>query len=239
MKKILFALLFATVAMGAVKAQSSAEAAPAASKAPHFSAGIVAGLDRNSHITDMSYMTDYRYDKFTEGSTFGLQLAYHPTRWFALRADVVMIQKNYHRSHVFQYYNIYYSLPTTTTNDYLNVPVVAEFSFGKTVRLNLFGGGYYGHWMKSHRAGTTYSFSNDRLIDFDEDVDFDEVRDNRTDAGLVGGVGLSAIILKRLELGAEVKWYYGLLDIQNPYMMNLRPRYNTTMAIQGGLSYWF
>lgn len=225
--------------MGAVRAQDAAEAAPATPKTPHFSAGIVAGYDRNYHITDMAYMTDYTYDKFVAGSTYGLQLAYHPLRWLALRADVVMVQKNYNRAHVFQYYNLRYSLPSNTTNDYLNIPVTVELSFGKTVRLNLFGGGYYGHWMSSHRTGTTYSFSNDRLVDFDEDVEFDEVRDNRTDAGLVGGVGLSGILLKHIELGAEIKWYYGLLDIQNPYMMNIRPRYNTTMVIQGGLSYWF
>lgn len=240
MKKRLFLLLLTLAAMGAVWAQEdAAEVEPTAQKTPHFSFGVVAGYDQNYHIADMSYMTDYKYDKFAKGSTYGLQLAYHPLRWLALRADVVMIQKNYHRDHVFQYYNLRYSLPTTTTNDYLNVPVVAEMSFGKTVRLNLFGGGYYGHWMKSHREGTTYSFSSDRLIDFDEDVEFDEVRDNRDDMGFVWGAGLSVFFLNHIELGAEVKWYYGVQDIQKPYSQSLRPRYNTTMAIQGGLSYWF
>lgn len=225
--------------MGTVRAQDAAEAAPVKTKTPHFSAGIVAGLDRNYHIVDMSYMTDYSYDKFATGSTYGLQLAYHPTKWLALRADVVMIQKNYHRDHVFQYYNLRYDLPVTTTNDYLNIPVELMFSFGKKVRLNLFGGAYYGYWMKSHREGITYSFSNDREVAFDEDVEFDEVRDNRTDLGIIWGGGVSAMVIKHLEIGCEVKWYYGVKDIQNPYMMNQRPRYNTTMAIQGGLSYWF
>lgn len=234
MKKI---ILFLTIvaAVGCLQAQDELSTTPPTTRTRHFSVGVVGGFDRNYHSIDMAYMTDYSYDKYATGTTFGLQLAYHPWRWLALRADVVMIEKNYHRSHVFKY--LPDPLPVTTTNDYLNVPVVLELSFGKNVRVNMFGGGYYGYWLKSHRVGKTYDFANN-VVEFDEDVEFDEVRDNRVDMGFVYGAGLSAILLDRIELGCEVKWYYGVNDIQNPYMVHLRPRYNTTFAIQACLSYW-
>jgi hypothetical protein len=84
----------------------------------------------------------------------------------------------------------------------------------------------------------TYSFSNDREYTFDEDVEFNDKRDNRIDKGFTWGAGISGWIKGRIEVGAEVRWYYGIEDIQKPYMRNLNPRYNTTFAIQGGVSYW-
>ena len=81
------------------------------------------------------------------------------------------------------------------------------------------------------------------LVSYDEVVDFDSpeshVRDNRTDIGFVWGGGLSGIVAKRIEIGIEARWYYGIYDIQQQYMAQLNPRYNTTFVVQGGVSYWF
>ena len=46
------------------------------------------------------------------------------------------------------------------------------------------------------------------------------------------------MILGKIEVGAEIRWYYSITDIQKPYMTNLNPRYNTAVAFQAGLSYW-
>ena len=205
----------------------------------HWSVGVTGGIDRNYHIINMSYMNEYSYSPFAEGSSYGVQLSFSPLKWLTLRVDGVMLDKNYYRDHVVGGTTM--SLPDTTYNKYLNVPVVLMLNVGKTVRLHAFGGGYWGRWLESRRKGITQSMNG--LVSYDETVDFDtpesQVRDNRTDVGLVWGGGLSGVVKNRIEIGVEARWYYGLYDIQQDYMAHLNPRYNTTLVFQGGISYWF
>lgn len=243
MNKRLFLLLLLVAAFVPMMAQEVEVPAqleePAVEQNWHWSVGVTGGLDRNYHIIDMSYMSDFRYTKFAEGSSYGLQLGFTPVNWLTLRVDGVMLQKNYIRSHVVS--GTTTSLPDTTYNKYLNVPVVLMLNVGKTVRLHAFGGGYWGRWLESRRTGITYGMNG--LESYSEEVDFNspesQVRDNRTDIGFVWGGGLSGVIKKRIEVGVEARWYYGVKDIQNDYMAHLNPRYNTTFVVQGGLSFWF
>ncbi len=204
----------------------------------HWAFGITAGLDRNYHSVDMVYMTDMRFDKFKTGTVYGVRIGYAPLKWLSFNTGAVMIQKNYHMNHVFEYYSLRYSLFTTTTNNYINVPLEVKFTVGRAVKLHLFGGGFWGYWLSSHRVGNTYSFSDHRYFDVDSDWEFNDKRDNRQEMGFTWGVGLSSLIIDRIEVGAELRWYYSTTDIQKPYMTNLNPRYNTAVAAQFGISYW-
>ena len=243
MKKHIILLLSLLASATVLQAQNAETLVPqegqAAEKHLYWSVGVTGGLDRNYHIVDMSYMNDFRYAKYAEGSSYGLQLGFTPVNWLTLRVDGVMLQKNYLRSHVIG--GTTTSLPDTTYNKYVNVPVVLMLNVGKTVRLHAFGGGYWGRWLESRRTGITYGMNG--LQSYSEEVDFDspesQVRDNRTDIGFVWGVGLSSVIKKRIEVGVEARWYYGVKDIQNDYMAHLNPRYNTTFVLQGGLGFWF
>lgn len=205
----------------------------------HFSVGVLGGVDRNYHIINMSYMTDYTYPNFTLGKSLGVQLGYSPWKWLTFRVDGVLVEKNYSRDHLLPYNAGSY--PDTTTNQYLNVPVVVMLNVGKTIRLHAFGGVYGGYWLTSHRKGRTMAVFGSP--EYDEEVDLDseesQIKYNRKDGGFTYGVGLSGVIAQRIELGAEARWYYGIYDIQKEYMMNLNPRYNTTFVLQAGLSYWF
>lgn len=180
--------------------------------------------------------------KYTDlgGFTAGIRAAYHLTGWMALRADVAMVQKNYRLDRDANMVSFVY---TESTNNYLSVPVVAEFSLGRQFRLCGIIGGYAGYWLSGHRTGqslsVTYLVTGD-MDDtfFDEDYTFNDTRDNRFDAGVVYGVALHLTVVKKLDINAELRWYYGLTDVQKQYMHNLNPRYNTTRALQFGLSYW-
>lgn len=204
-----------------------------------WSIGVTGGFDRNYHIVDMSYMYEYHYSKYAPGMSYGLQLSFSPLRWLSLRVEGVMLEKNYYRDHVIG--GTATSLPDTTINQYVNVPAVLMLNVGKKVRLHAFGGGYWGKWLTSARKGVTYAMNG--LVTYEENLDFEsaesQVRDNRSDFGLVWGGGISTVIKRHLEIGVEAKWFYGLNDVQKPYMAQLNPRYNTTVVFQGGLSYWF
>lgn len=228
--------------MAQAPAADETGAAPA-SRQKHFAIGISAGSDRNYHTIDMSYMQDFKYDEFCSGTSFSLQLSYTPFKWLAFRADAVLIDKDYNMNHVFQYEGGSASqrivTRTYTANKYVNVPLVADLSFGRRVRLHAFGGGYYGYWLSSHRSGVSHSMGGGSADNFDEEVEFSPVRDNRAEYGFVYGAGLSGTVVHVVELFAEARWYYSVTDIQNDYQRNLNPRYNTTMVFQGGVRYLF
>ena len=82
--------------------ENSAPVEPAAEtspRTPHFSIGVLGGLDRNYHIVDMSYMTDYSFSPYAPGTSYGVQLGYSPWKWLTFRVDGVMLNKNYYREH--------------------------------------------------------------------------------------------------------------------------------------------
>jgi len=243
MKRYFILTLFLIAALPSLLAQAGEVVEPIVDqpveKQRYFNIGVTGGLDRNYHIIDMSYMGDYRYSKYAEGSSYGVQFGFTPLSWLSLRVEGVILQKNYNRSHVIG--GTTTSLPDTTCNKYVNVPVMLMLNVGKKIRLHAYGGGYWGRWLESRRTGVTYGMNGP--VSYSEEVDFDspesQVRDNRTDIGLVWGGGISGMIKKRFEVGIEARWYYGLKDIQNDYMAQLNPRYNTTVVLQGGVSYWF
>lgn len=240
MKNLFVFLLLSAVSLAGIRAQVTPQEEVDLSKVRkvHFNVGLLGGIDRNYHIVNMSYMTDYQYSPYAEGTSVGVQLGFTPVNWLTLRLDGVVLEKNYHRSHVIS--NTHQSYPDTTNNQYLNVPLAIQLNVGKLVRLHAFGGGYVGYWLTSHRKGRTMGVFGEP--EYDDYVDFNteesRLRDNRLDCGLTYGAGVSTVLFKHLQLGAEIRWYYGMMDIQNAYMENLNPRYNTTMVIQGGVSYW-
>ncbi len=237
---LLLALLLLPPAVLRAQADSLQADPPAAptARTPHFTIGLWGGLDRNYHIVDMSYMTDYSFSPYAPGRSYGVQLGYTPWKWVTLRLGGVMIDKNYYREHMMA--NGGGAYPDTTTNQYVNVPLELMLNVGNVVRLHAFGGIYGGYWLTSHRKGRTMAVFGSPEYDVDVDLDSEEsqVKFNRRDGGFTYGAGLSGVIAKRFELGVEVRWYYGIYDIQQAYMTNLNPRYNTTFVMQAGLNVW-
>lgn len=206
--------------------------------------GMTAGYSRNELCMDTGYAYDMRYEA-RDGFTVGIPVQYDFFDWLGVRADLVFVQKGQkmHRT------DIYNAVHTDTRNAYLQLPVMANFSFGgKRVRGFLNAGGYIGSWLSSHRKGVTMRLFSDEdgdingaitpenRYDFDEKAPFDSRRDNRFEAGLVGGVGVSYRVAPRFELQAEGRCYYALTDMQKNYMKFQTPRYNTTFVVQVGCS---
>lgn len=207
--------------------------------ASRWSVGLFGGTTKNHHVINTLYATDMKYTDLG-GFTAGATASWHPKGWLSLRADITMVQKNFRLDRDNRHLPFAY---TESTNNYLSVPVTAVLSLGRTFRVCGIVGAYAGYWLSGHRQGQSLSVTylvtnNQEYTYFDEDYTFNSVRDNRFDAGLVFGGALRCTLFKKLDLSAELRWYYGLTDVQKAYMTNLIPRYNTTRSLQFGLSYW-
>lgn len=107
--------------------------------------------------------------------------------WLGVRADLNVTQKN-HRQYRTGFFN---SNDYKTHNTYLQLPVMASFSFGvNKVRGFLNLGVYGGYWLSSHLEGTMFSLEENKTLPVDEDVDFNDDRDPKynTTLGLQVGV---------------------------------------------------
>ena len=208
-----------------------------------YAFGIAGGWVENTPVITMpNYADDMKYLK-NSGYTFGVTAKYNIKDWLAARADLLWVQKNYKMNRTAN--NNASILNSDYTNNYLSVPVMAQVQFGYAFKVFAYFGGYVGYWMSGKRSGQTYSMdyllygSEESTKYSDETWEFDSRRDNRFDAGLVYGLGISLNVYDKIVVSAEGRYYYGLTDVQKNYMENLVPHYNTTLAIQAGVSYGF
>lgn len=245
-KTLSFFSLLGLLSFGVIAQESSDDTFPSnlfqRNAIGKWSVGVFGGASHNHHDINTWYAIDMKYSDMS-GYTLGVTGSCYLTGWLSLRADVLWVQKNFRMDRDSPYVSFMY---TESTNDYFSVPVTAVLSMGRTVRLCGFFGGYVGYWMSGHRKGKSYPILSsmtgvfdDEITCFDQDYEFNSTRDNRFDAGLSYGAGLRCAIVKKIDLSLDVMWYYALTDIQKAYTRNINPRYNTTRAIQFGVSYWF
>lgn len=210
---------------------------PAASA--QWSVGVQAGATYNTLHSDNSYAYDRHYSPGL-AFTVGIPVRYDFRDWFGVQAEATMIYRGYSIQRSWIYWPIDYNYQ----NLFLDVPVFARFSFGgRRLRGYVLAGAYVGAWLHSQVYGhqdryfDTAETNVEGGYDFDETVTFDSRRDNRFDAGLAGGIGISYAFNNKFSIFAEARYYYGLTDMQKNYMKNRMPRYNNTLAVQiGG---WF
>ena len=196
--------------------------------------GAITGGDYNVFSMNKQYMTDLEV-KGDLGLTAGVSGQYNFNDWLGVRVDLNYTQKNYqmHRAMLDEYEYLY-------RNDYLELPMMAAFSFGgKKLRGVCNLGFYTGYWLNSHREGTDYNSFQGGYVDFSEDMEFNNNRDNRADLGLVGGAGLEYRMNPNWAIQFEARYYYGLSSTTKQYMRVKDYRYNSTLAFQVSVYYVF
>lgn len=214
--------------------------------AAQWKVGATAGYDYNHYSIDTQYAYDLNFNN-RGGATVGVLGEYGFKDWFGLRAELVYLQKGHKMD------RLYNETSQQRRDHYLEFPIMARFSFGsQKIRGFLHAGGYVGYWMTSHVKGVERSltYNPDKQIEYEEEPNeiysykksyvFDSRRDNRFDAGLLGGIGVSYRVLPQLEVEVEGRCYYSLTSTTKDYMeYSKQPRYNTTVAIQTGVKYCF
>ena len=196
--------------------------------------GVNGGATYNHSTISKHYMTDYQW-KDRWGVTLGVMGQYDVNDWLGVRAELDWTQKNYRLTR-----QIFSVLDYKYVNNYLQLPVMASFSFGgKQLRGFCNAGVYGGYWLTSGREGTDFNNSSEKVYEFSEDIKFNSERDQRFDFGFVGGIGLEYRFCQRWAAQVEMRYYYSTVSTQKDYMRLSDPRYNSTLGVQAGLWYSF
>ncbi|MBQ2675284.1 MAG: PorT family protein [Prevotella sp.] len=196
--------------------------------------GVNGGATYNHSTISKHYMTDYQW-KDRWGVTLGVMGQYDVNDWLGVRAELDWTQKNYRLTR-----QIFSHLDYKYVNNYLQLPVMASFSFGgKQLRGFCNAGVYGGYWLTSGREGTDFNNSSEKVYEFSENIEFNSERDQRFDFGFVGGIGLEYRFCQRWAAQVEMRYYYSTVSTQKDYMRLSDPRYNSTLGVQAGLWYSF
>jgi hypothetical protein len=211
------------------------EAGAVGEETNHWHIGISGGYANNWLYTSTGSRVFAEY-KSGDGFEIGISALYQFVSWFALQAEIQFIQKNY----IWLRTGQFAGARSEVTNSFISLPAMAQFSFGgQRLRGFLNTGGYVGFWANSRRKGRWQGFVDnvdpDAVVysDFDETVDFDKERDNRFEAGLLAGIGVS-YAFKPCTVYLETRFNYGLTDLQKDYMYDKTPRMNNTIAVTMG-----
>jgi hypothetical protein len=199
--------------------------------------GISGGYTYNQLVTSIGYRPFTTYEE-KGGFTVGLPVVYRVADWFSLQVEPSVVQKNYlwRRTEYYNFEDLIYPRPhQLTTNTYLQLPLLAHFSFGgEKLRGFCAPGAFAGYWAGSHIKGIML----DGVFlpyEYDEAFTFDSRRDKRLEYGLLLGMGLEYTYNNLCTFVLEGRYYHGLSDLQKDYMLQQTPRYNSTYALQLGV----
>lgn len=201
--------------------------------AAQWRVGLTAGADYNSYSIDKQYLEDCHYSG-RWGVTLGATAQYNFFDWLGVRADLNWTQKNHREERSLV------PIDYRMRNNYLQLPVMASFSFGSKTWRGFCNLGVYGaYWMNGRINGTDFNSFSSRYYSVSTDKEFYSERDKRWDCGLVGGVGVEYRFAEHWGAQFEVRCYYSATSTvkQSEYVKDYR--YNTTVAMQAGVSYYF
>ena len=196
--------------------------------------GVNGGADLNHYTINTQFQSDYQY-KDRWGGTFGVMGQYNFKDWLGVRAELDWTQKNY---------RLQRPVANTTdykyVNNYLQLPVMASFSFGSEKVRGFFNGGIYGgYWLNSNRSGFDNNLFSEKSYTFSEKIDFNTERDQRWDFGFVAGAGVEYRFASNWAAQVELRYYHSTLSVQKDYTGFKDNRYNSTLALQAGVWYCF
>lgn len=196
--------------------------------------GTYMGATYNDFSMDKQYMSDFQIDG-RWGTAMGVFGQYNINEWLGVRADLNLMQKN-HRQHRSALKAVDYRF----RNTYLQLPLMASFSFGgRELRGFCNLGVYGGYWLDEWLDGTDYYYYTNSSVPVAESMSFNAERDQRWDFGFIGGVGMEYMFAHNWSVRTEVNCYYSIVSTTKQYMRVKDYRYNTTALIQLGIVYSF
>lgn len=205
--------------------------------------GVTSGITYNHYTSNEYYLTNF-HNEGKWGLSAGIVGQYDICKWawgnskLGVRAELNWMEKNH--SQKCEIYDDHYLLHYEERNHYIQAPIMATYSLGgKKLRAFANMGAYCGFWLYSegHLAWTPNGkdISPNYLK-----RDFNSQRDQRFDAGFVGGIGIEWTPCKRIALQLETREYFSLVSTQKDYMTSIKaPRYNRPLIFQATVFYLF
>lgn len=197
--------------------------------------GASGGGDFNWYSVNTNYQVDYHYDGAWgwNAAVFG---QYNFMDWLGLRAEIEASERNYRFRRTGSFSGTNY----VVHNTYLQVPVLAQFSFGgQKVRGFVNAGVYAGCWLDGRYKGSMVDMLAGKVVAVNEPYIFQKEKDQRADFGLAGGIGIEYRFMEHWSVHAEGRCYYSFISSVKQYMLIKDYRYNTTLGINIGFSYIF
>ncbi len=194
----------------------------------------------NMMVTNTGYRENTYYDN-DHGFAVSVPVVYQFNDWLGVESGLRYTQKNYgwrHKRYLQESYA--YTDWENVKNHFLEIPIAVNFSFGNdTIQSVASVGAYMGFWVASQRYGTLKSSANtyaadNMLVDFNEMMEFDEVRDNRFEAGLLASTGFT-INIDPVAFYLRGSFYLGLTDLSKRYQKDLVSRYNNSVTVEAGI----
>ncbi|MCL2329409.1 MAG: PorT family protein [Bacteroidetes bacterium] len=229
--KILLVSFFAFV--GSIAYAQSSDSAKNKECNARLLLGISGGYTHNSLTTSVGYRPFTAYESMG-GFTVGVPVVYQFAGWVGLQTEPSVIRKSYRWTRT-EFYALDPILPyQETKNTYLQLPLMARFSFGgENLRGFCTPGAFAGYWAGSRINGVTDN--EEQLYEYDEPFEFDTRRDNRFEYGLSMGLGLEYNCNNVCTFALEGRYLYSLSDLQKDYMKQQIPRYNNTIVVQASV----
>ncbi len=195
--------------------------------------GLGGGATANSPSGSPQYAYDLR-TKSAAGWFSGVTGRYTINPWLAVRGDLLYMTRNYKQQRGPMFGREW---GFTQRNGYLELPLMASFSFGPS-RLHGFlnVGVAFGVWLTQHRSGYELSLSPTENSEFQEpekysgNVPFDSRRDQRFDLSPLLGAGIGCQFAPHWEVMAEARFYYSIISFSKKYQGLSVPRYNSTLT---------
>jgi hypothetical protein len=216
---------------------------------PQLSVGIEAGYNKNYLTTNNANRSFTNYAPM-DGFQLSIPLQFKVTDWFAIATAPAFVEKNYNQQRSAFFVGVYQN----NHNNYIDLPLMGHFMFGgEKLKGFLNAGMYAGYWLSGRVQGvmpnilditgdnssTNSVYDYENPYSYNEKYTFNKTRDNRWEAGWIGGLGISYQINRRYQVFGEANILYTFTDQQNNYMINQVPRYNTTYGINAGIMYHF
>lgn len=231
-KKIYLSLILSLLALCAANAQ--------------WRLGVEGGVSLNWHMQDFGYANTMS-NKILAGGTAMISTQYNFNEWIGLRADLGWAQRNYtlQRTSTYKgdndasYPCVYYS---KYSRHYIMFPLTLSVSFGsEDVRGYVDIGGFVGGWLGgAMQQSDYYDGVLDKSSVYEEKYVFNNKRDVRVDAGLVGRIGIVFNVYDNLYMNIEAVDYWGMVNIHKTGSKYIKQNaYDNTLSFQIGIGYIF
>lgn len=226
--------IFILIIAGLLSAHASAQNSDNTSAESKWKLGVTVGYTNNTYSMDNSYQSDWQQSS-RGGISVGLTGQYNVVDWFGVRMDLQWMQKNYRNSRALQVDEYNY------TNDYIQIPLMADFSFGGKKLRGFFDAGVYGgYWLSSRVKGMgTNGLNNVTAEPISQSGMINSKRDNRMVFGYVGGMGLEYRFSPHWSCQLECRYYYDVTSQVKQYQDIKDYRYNGTLVLQAAAAYHF